>query len=195
MLFNDLFRDAFRTELVGGGDEPEYLPAAGTAAPARVVFTRDYYASALHEVSHWCIAGRRRRGLTDYGYWYAPDGRSAPEQADFEKVEVRPQALESLFSAAAGFRFHVSLDNLSGDGTADEKRFRDRVESQALVYLNSGMPARAVTFAQALLSFYRQREAFVRHWGQAAHAFFARHPIQAPGFSAPADQTRDTHRL
>ena len=57
MLFNDLFRESFGTVLVRGGDEPEYLPATGPEGLARVVFARNVYARALHDISHWCIAG------------------------------------------------------------------------------------------------------------------------------------------
>lgn len=37
MLFNDLFREAYRTVLVKGSDEPEYLPASGPEGLARVI--------------------------------------------------------------------------------------------------------------------------------------------------------------
>jgi elongation factor P hydroxylase len=59
---------------------------------------KDYLASALHEVAHWCLAGVERRKLEDYGYWYSPDGRSRGEQSAFENVEARPQALEWILS-------------------------------------------------------------------------------------------------
>lgn len=52
--------------------------------------------SALHEISHWTIAGKERRLLADLGYWYAPDGRTREQQALFEQVEVKPQAIEWL---------------------------------------------------------------------------------------------------
>lgn len=124
MLFNDLFREAYRTVLVKGSDEPEYLPASGPEGLAQVIFAHGYYASALHEISHWCIAGEHRRTLHDYGYWYCPDGRTLQQQEAFEQVEVKPQAIEWLFSVAAGSRFHISVDNLSGVGAANEARFR-----------------------------------------------------------------------
>ena len=154
MLFDDLFREPFRTTLVKGGDEPEYVPAGHQECFAQIIFAHDYYASALHEISHWCIAGEERRTLRDYGYWYCPDGRSRSRQQAFEAVEVKPQALEWLFSAAAGSRFHISLDNLSGDGAVAETAFRYNVRSQAERYLTHGMPARAETFFRALETFY-----------------------------------------
>ncbi|PAV26749.1 hypothetical protein CF392_04075 [Tamilnaduibacter salinus] len=162
-LFNRCFLQQWNTELVRGEDEPEYVPASGEYPHHRVVFAHGFYASALHETSHWCIAGERRRQLYDYGYWYCPDGRTAQQQAEFEKVEVRPQALEWIFSEAAGFRFHISLDNLSGDGAADEARFRRAVSQQALRYLDQGLPVRAKRFCDALLEAYGQRRQFGPH--------------------------------
>ncbi|WP_282433942.1 elongation factor P hydroxylase [Marinobacter caseinilyticus] len=164
MLFNDLFRESCRTLLVKGGEEPEYCPAKGADSLARIVFAHDYFASALHEVSHWCIAGQQRRTLPDYGYWYSPDGRSVEQQQAFEKVEVKPQALEWLFSVAAGTRFHISVDNLSGKGAVDECAFRQQVRSQANVYLTQGLPARAALFHQTLLVFYGRQRHFNQEW-------------------------------
>ncbi|MEA7548766.1 elongation factor P hydroxylase, partial [Salmonella enterica subsp. enterica serovar Anatum] len=43
-----------------------------------------------YEISHWCIAGKARRELVDFGYWYCPDGRDAQTQSQFEDVEVKP---------------------------------------------------------------------------------------------------------
>ena len=166
MLFNDLFRSSHGTILVKGGEEPEYIPANGPGAPARVVFAYGYYASALHEVSHWCIAGKHRRTLHDYGYWYSPDGRDAEQQKAFEQVEVKPQALEWLFSVAAGSRFHISLDNLTGGGCGDETAFRRNVRIQAETYLREGLPARAHSFYQALLAFYDRQKLFHDAWNQ-----------------------------
>ncbi|MFW6346646.1 MAG: elongation factor P hydroxylase, partial [Halomonas sp.] len=97
-LFDGLFAERYRTRLVRGGDEPLYLPADDETPFHRVIFARGFFTSALHEISHWCIAGARRRRLADYGYWYLPDGRDAAQQRDFEAVEVAPQALERLFS-------------------------------------------------------------------------------------------------
>lgn len=153
-LFNDLFREPFRTILVKGGEEPEYVPADHLGGCAQIIFAHDYYASALHEISHWCIAGLQRRTLTDYGYWYCPDGRDRSQQQAFEAVEVKPQALEWIFSMAAGSQFHISLDNLSGDGAVDEAAFCRELRSQAERYLTHGMPGRAETFLRALRTFY-----------------------------------------
>ena len=113
-VFHDCFFEAFNTRLVGGADEPLYQPAALPGQAHLLHYREDYFASALHEVAHWCIAGERRRGLVDFGYWYAPDGRSAAQQRDFEAVEYKPQALEWHFARACGYRFRISLGNLDG---------------------------------------------------------------------------------
>ncbi|SFM51275.1 elongation factor P hydroxylase [Marinobacter zhejiangensis] len=164
MLFNDLFRESYRTILVRGGDEPEYLPETDGGDAARVIFAHGYYASALHEISHWCIAGQHRRTLVDYGYWYCPDGRTPEQQKSFEQVEVKPQALEWLFSVAAGFRFHISVDNLNGDGAVDEDGFKRKVWEQADCYLKEGMPKRGRAFFRTLMDFYGTAHRFAAAW-------------------------------
>jgi len=153
-LFNGQFRETEGTILVRGDQEPIYLPRDEDCPWDRVIFAHGYYASALHEISHWCIAGTRRRRLQDFGYWYQPDGRTPEQQRQFEAVEVKPQALEWIFSEAAGFRFNLSLDNLSGDGSGDTEGFALRVCEQARVYLRDGLPRRAAQFRSALESFY-----------------------------------------
>ena len=168
VLFNDLFREAYRTELVRGSDEPEYIPESGPDRPARVVFAHGYYASALHEISHWCIAGEYRRTLHDYGYWYCPDGRTPQQQQAFEQVEVKPQAIEWLFSLASGSRFHISVDNLSGGGASNEERFRRNVRAQASEFLERGLPARAQAFFSALATFYGTGEILGERWREDA---------------------------
>lgn len=170
MLFNDLFRGSYRTVLVGDGDEPEYIPAERPDSLARVVFTRDYFSSALHEISHWCIAGSHRRTLLDYGYWYCPDGRTAEQQQAFEQVEVKPQALEWLFSIAAGKAFHLSTDNLSGSGAANATEFRRQVVYQANTYFRNRLPVRAALFHQALLDFYGTAHRFIDDWNAGCNA-------------------------
>ncbi len=153
-LFRETFFDRYQTVLEGGFDEPVYRAGdPGTGAPARIRYTRDYFRSALHEVAHWCVAGERRRRLDDYGYWYAPDGRDAAAQAEFLRVEVRPQALEALFCAACHHPFRVSLDNLDGD-PGDEARFAADVQALAQELHRRGPPARAKLWIDALTRFY-----------------------------------------
>jgi elongation factor P hydroxylase len=98
---------------------------------------------------HWCIAGKARRELVDFGYWYCPDGRDAMTQSQFEDVEVKPQALDWLFCVAAGFPFNVSCDNLEGDVEPDRIAFQRRVHAQVMTCLNKGSPnVRRVLFAR-----------------------------------------------
>jgi len=179
MLFNDLFRESHRTILVRGGDEPEYLPASKPGELAQVVFARGFFASALHEIAHWCIAGEHRRTLYDYGYWYCPDGRTPEQQRAFEQVEIQPQAMEWLFALAAGSRFHVSVDNLAGDGAADEQTFRRRVNDQVADYLGKGLPHRAQQFFETLADFYGTRGQIHRHWQQDQHRILPAEPEHA----------------
>lgn len=135
--------------LVGGYDEPYYRPAdEANGKPATVCFKEDFAASALHEAAHWCIAGRRRRQLPDFGYWYEPS-RDAATQSHFEQVEAKPQALEWIFSVAAGREFRVSFDNFDLPACRLDA-FRRRVQVETLGRLERGLPARAVRFADAL---------------------------------------------
>jgi elongation factor P hydroxylase len=135
--FNQCFKP-LNTCLVRGQHEPEYFPAT-EHLPARIQFAHGYFASALHEISHWCIAGTARRLQPDLGYWYAPDGRTAAEQALFEQVEVKPQALEWLLTQACDRRFRVSLDNLNGDAGSGDG-FRDAVYQRVQALLSGDAP-------------------------------------------------------
>lgn len=153
-LFDSCFAERYNTRLQGGAAEPVYLPADVLQPMHRILFTQDYFRSALHEIAHWCLAGDARRQLVDFGYWYAPDGRSAEQQSAFELVEVKPQALEWLFCEAAGHPFRVSLDNLSGE-TTDSLPFKQRVVAQVHEYLRQGIAQRPARFVEALLAYYK----------------------------------------
>ncbi|PSU11213.1 hypothetical protein C9I92_03655 [Photobacterium ganghwense] len=109
----------------------------------------------LVELAHWCIAGPKRRLLEDYGYWYEPDGRTAEVQAAFEKVEIKPQAIEWILSASCGFRFQVSCDNLSGSCEPDRVAFTNKVREQVFEYLTSGLSERVQSLSDALRDFYQ----------------------------------------
>ncbi len=162
-LFNRLFLPSENPCLVAGDDEPIYLPADNEHPHHRLIFAHGFYESALHEISHWCIAGKERRQLTDFGYWYEPDGRSADQQRAFEQVEVKPQAVEWLLSVACGRRFYVSTDNLNGEPeavAAGLQRFRLNVAEQAEVYLRDGLPQRAEVLKNALLDYYHRHKEF-----------------------------------
>ena len=157
-LFDGIFMPRYQTRLVRGKDEPLYRPADKQTPYHQIIFARGFYASALHEISHWCIAGAKRRQLEDYGYWYLPDGRNAQEQSAFEQAEIAPQALESLFADACGRTFHVSVDNLGGDVEVDRAAFAERVNARKQRYLREGLPTRANALYVALTSFYQREE-------------------------------------
>ncbi|GAD88374.1 MULTISPECIES: elongation factor P hydroxylase [Vibrio] len=153
-IFDNTFFDSFNTRLVLGGDEPIYLPADDEFAYHRIIFARGFYASALHEIAHWCVAGPKRRLLEDFGYWYEPDGRDANTQAQFEVVEIRPQAYEWILAQSAGFRFQVSCDNLSGDFEPDRLGFTHKVQQEVIDILEKGLPTRVEMLSNALRDFY-----------------------------------------
>jgi len=153
VLFDRTFVRDYRTCLKAGAEEPYYQPAESKDTMHRIWFTRDYFASALHEVAHWCVAGHRRRQLPDYGYWYAPDGRSPEQQAVFEQVEAKPQALEWLFSRAAGFVFRPSADNLTANAGPSEA-FKDAIHEQVMGFCRTGVSPRVAAFLRALLGWY-----------------------------------------
>jgi elongation factor P hydroxylase len=153
-LFNGTFTETENTVLVKGDHEPIYIPANSAQLKHQIVFAHGYFASALHEIAHWCIAGKQRRLLEDYGYWYSPDGRDVEQQSEFEIVEVKPQAIEWAFSCASGKPFTVSTDNLNGAVT-DTQGFQNAVKQQVMYYLEQGFPARAAEFIGVLQTFYQ----------------------------------------
>ena len=136
-LFNGLYGTApMPTLLAHSIGEPEYFaPTADT--PARIAFAHGFFSSSLHEISHWCVAGRTRRQQDDFGYWYCPDGRSAHEQALFEQVEIKPQAIECLLNLALARSFAVSVDNLNATFDTTASTFARDVYQQASAYLQS----------------------------------------------------------
>lgn len=151
-LFDNLFANQ-QVTLARSDGEPEYFPAQNDI-PARIEFAHGFFASALHEISHWCIAGEERRGLSDFGYWYAPDGRTAAQQQAFERVEIKPQALECLFTLACGRPFQVSQDNLFADFDTNGSTFASDVYHQVVKYTAepSTLPRDAKTLLHAFLS-------------------------------------------
>lgn len=151
-LFNALFNQQ-RVQLVRGEYEPEYFPATHNKM-ARIEFAHGFFASALHEISHWCIAGESRRLLSDFGYWYAPDGRSAAQQHAFEQVEIKPQAIECLLTLACQRPFQVSQDNLFADFDTSNSTFTDDVYQQAIAYIKhpTTLPRDAQSLLRALLT-------------------------------------------
>lgn len=151
-LFDTLFFKQ-QVTLVRGSNEPEYFPAQGYQ-PARIEFAHGFFTSALHEISHWCIAGESRRQLIDYGYWYAPDGRSATKQLAFERVEIKPQAIECLFNLACQRPFKVSQDNLFANFDTSNSTFAYDVYQQVKEYIAKPdtLPCDARALLRALIS-------------------------------------------
>jgi len=151
-VFNRCFSGGWETRLLGGADEPYYQPARGEGQKHALYYRNDYFASALHEIAHWCIAGDERRLQPDFGYWYTPGDRDMNQQQAFEAVEARPQALEWIFSKACGYRFRPSADNLdlAALGLLDTTRFNRRVLEEARVWQERGLPTRADMFYRVL---------------------------------------------
>lgn len=108
------FESAFpHLKIKGGADEPFYK-ASTTHEKAIIYYRSNYPRSLLHEMSHYCLAGNKRRLIDDFGYWYTACGRNAEEQLLFEQVEARPQGLEKAMCRALGIDFSPSLDDFSG---------------------------------------------------------------------------------
>ena len=147
--FNATFARSENVVLVGGAEAPFYVPAA---APHRSIirYRENFAASALHEVAHWCRAGRVRRSQHDFGYWYLPPPRNKDQTDAFLAAEVPAQALESIFSVAAGLPFRVSLDDLELELSGCRAQFAERVAARVEQWRSNGLPARASRFEAAL---------------------------------------------
>lgn len=156
-IFNQCFTSTYNTQLVKGEDEPIYLPADEERSYHAIFFAHGFFRSALHECAHWLIAGEDRRQLIDFGYWYVPDGRTAEQQALFQKVEVKPQAIEWILTKATGHKFRISADNLNG-AEFDTEAFKQAVYRQVQEYCEIGLSERAHLFRSALCRFYNQTE-------------------------------------
>ncbi|MFK8048001.1 MAG: elongation factor P hydroxylase [Halioglobus sp.] len=159
-VFAQCFGSEFNTVLRGGFEEPFYQPPGPSAAPAVICFRADYFASALHEVAHWCIAGSERRQCSDYGYWYSPEGRTLSQQRDFERAEVTPQAIEWCFSLACGYDFKISPDNfdpITGE-SLDSFSFENAVLDRAHSLRECGLPVRAKRYFDALVAEFNTRD-------------------------------------
>lgn len=152
-IFERTFYASYNTKLIRGVDEPIYIPASKNCQYHQIVFAHGYYASALHEIAHWCIAGKERRLLEDFGYWYEPDGRSQEQQRAFEQVEIKPQAIEWALCVATNKRFNVSADNLNGAGS-DVHAFKENVFAQVKHYLEIGFSTRVTALLYSLCEFY-----------------------------------------
>lgn len=162
-LFNELFKAEYNTILDHSADEPWYQPASKDCPHNQILFAHGFYASALHEIGHWLIAGRARWSQVDLGYWYKPDGRTSEEQKQFGECESRNQGLEWLLAIAAGMNFNISQDNLSGnnDDAADiSKRFAAQVRVRAAEFLTAGLNKRSQILVDSLIVHYKTRDLF-----------------------------------
>lgn len=154
-IFNTEFKNTYNTILVSGGEEPIYLPSGSKNEYNQIIFREYIISSALHEIAHWCLAGKERRKQKDYGYWYNPDNRSINEQILFYNVEVKPQALEWAFSKMINIPFNISLDCFGNDLELIKKEtenFKKAVNRQLKEY-QKNLPLRARIFAQKLKSY------------------------------------------
>lgn len=74
-IFNSCFVDDFNIRLIKGDDESIYFFVDAEVSYNRIVFVYGFYVSVIYEISYWCIVGKARRELVDFGYWYCSDGR------------------------------------------------------------------------------------------------------------------------
>lgn len=132
-VFSECFNISHNTILVANADEPLYIPATKNRA-AEIHFRKNYYSSALHEIAHWCIAGKERRTQVDYGYWYIADGRNHKQQQAFFDAEVKPQSLEWLFSTACGYPFSISVDNIAAGEQQSNWSYWEKMEQTKLAF-------------------------------------------------------------
>jgi elongation factor P hydroxylase len=153
-IFNHCFLSTHNTELVRGGHEPIYLPANAEQPQHQIIFAHGYFASGLHEIAHWLVAGESRRLLEDFGYWYCPDGRDKKTQLSFEQVEVKPQAIEWALAVACDFKFNVSSDNLNG-WQSDRVAFQEQVHTKVLQLMSEGFNQRTQLLLTALGQFFQ----------------------------------------
>lgn len=139
-LLNGSYLNQYNTKIIGGFDEPFYK-ASKNGEIAEIQFSHDYIRSALHELSHWCVAGERRRNIDDYDYWYALDGRNQQQQDEFFKCEIKPQSIEWAFSIICGVKFEASVDNLNNlvDGI---ELFKSNLNLKINSYLINGFSKR-----------------------------------------------------
>ena len=157
-LLNQNYLYQFNTQIIGGFDEPFYKTFVGKK-PAQIQFSHDYIRSALHELAHWCVAGKERRKQDDYGYWYAADGRNQQQQNEFFKVEIKPQVIEWAFSIVLGIPFEASVDNL-GTQVEGVDDFNQNLRKQLSNYVVKGFPKRTRELL-LLLSNYRGIKDFI----------------------------------
>lgn len=148
-LFDHCFLETFQTRCLGGAREPVYLPGDATGT-AQLCYREDHAASALHEISHWCLAGAQRRQRVDFGYPYIDAPRSLVQQVTFLRCEVRAQALERLFAELVNVPFRCSFDDVDDRFVQLRPGFAAAVDSVHAQLQRQKLPARAAQFASAL---------------------------------------------
>ncbi len=149
-LLNEQYLHKYNTKLIAGFDEPFYKAAINNK-PAEIQFSHDHIRSALHELAHWCVAGVERRKLNDYGYWYAKDGRNQQQQDEFFKVEIKPQAIEWVFSIICGVKFEASVDNLNNSVVGVEE-FKRNLSVQMDSFVKNGFSKRVKEIIEIISS-------------------------------------------
>ena len=162
-IFNVLFRVSHETILEHSEGEPLYIPKSVDSPLNSIKFSHGFFSSALHEISHWLIAGKERRTQKDLGYWYKPDGRSKDDQILFCKYETKNQGLEWLLSLACGMKFHVSSDNLSGEIDAVQslnREFAREVRVHAKKFIKIGFSPRAENLINTLLNNFGTKDLY-----------------------------------
>jgi elongation factor P hydroxylase len=127
-------------QIEGGHSEPFYR-APRDGALGCLQFRHDYPRSLLHEIAHYCLAGDDRRRMDDFGYWYAPEGRTTEQQLAFEAAEVRPQALEWLFCDCLGLPFSPSRDDFSQ--RPDDGSFLRQIQEAREAFISAPPPTAA----------------------------------------------------
>lgn len=148
-VFNRSFGERYHVRCLGGFDQPEYLTAVQTKGPAQLRYTLDYPASVLHEIAHWCVAGKARLARNDFGYGYLPPPRDCATQQRFFALEFKVQALEAWFALGTGVRFVASADNFE---CSDEARnaFAQQIADAVQAFTLSDIPPRAQRYTLAL---------------------------------------------
>ena len=57
-LFDSLFLDTENTQLIGGADEPLYIPSSSKKNPHQLIFRENFVSSALHVWNDTCVIDR-----------------------------------------------------------------------------------------------------------------------------------------
>ena len=147
--FNARFGRCYQVRLIGGAQEPLYLPAAGVDR-AIIRYTRDYARSALHELAHWCLAGVRRRGRVDYGYWYQPPPRSPDQQQRLRRERRSPYRRWKVCLPKPVDSRSGSVSTISPTMPMRSQPSRVLLPSGWSASESSGLPARADEIRRAL---------------------------------------------